>query len=57
MSFIYCNENRKEELINKGLVLLKETVFNGNKSFVFVNDKKMSFENMDGLFFMDKLTF
>ena len=41
MSFIYCNENRKEELINKGLVLLKETVFNGNKSFVFVNDKKL----------------
>lgn len=57
MSFVYCNENRKEELINKGLVLLKETIFNGNKSFVFVNDSKMSFENTEGLFFMDKLTF
>ena len=58
MQFIYCVDDKKKlELLNKGLKYLQETQLNGIKTFVFLNNKHLQFNNTDGLMFSDKLTF
>ena len=58
MRFIYCeNEESKEKLLNNGLKLMTKQVINGNETYVFLNNNKLNFDNLEGVKPSDKLLF
>jgi uncharacterized protein YecT (DUF1311 family) len=61
-NFIYClDESIKKEYELQGLKLIKETLVNNQKAWIFANDNsinKCNFDNKNGKVFMsNKITF
>jgi hypothetical protein len=56
--FIICfEEDKKHDLINKGLKFISQTIIDNKIAYVFLNNIQLQFSKEDNVIFTDKLSF